>query len=234
MTRTDQRISPRQRVRSVVAVLESLLFMSGVVCLAVYVSACAQRSSYQSHVEEVFDQALAEQLAQLQVENHDQSDWSAERKARFEASRNDVVSALGRLEIPVAGISVMLLEGTDDRTLDRGVGRIEGTARPGQPGNLGIAGHRDGFFRGLRHLTRGDEIQLSTLQGRARYQVVDLRIVSPRDVTVLENTPEPSLTLVTCYPFYFVGDAPKRFIVVARQQSFEAWTPTRGSQHATR
>jgi sortase A len=114
-------------------------------------------------------------------------------------------------------------EGTDDWTLNRAVGRIEGTARPGEPGNLGIAGHRDGFFRGLRHTEVGDEIRLTTLDGVGRYRVVELAVVEPESVAVLAPTADPTITLVTCHPFSYVGDAPRRFIVHARRVSFEPW-----------
>jgi sortase A len=221
----------RAGARSLLRSLERLLLAVGLVCLVLYANACAQRALFQSRAEADFERALAEQM---HSESPDQSEWSPERRARWEQSRGSAVQALGRLEIPVAGVSVMLLEGTDDTTLDRGVGRIEGTARPGEPGNLGIAGHRDGFFRGLRRLSIGDEIQLSSLAGLARYRVTDLRVVSPRAVDVLEPTSEPSLTLVTCHPFYFVGDAPERFIVRARQEGFEPWSRSRQSEHATR
>jgi len=109
-----------------------------------------------------------------------------------------------------------VFDGTDDLTLNRGVGRIAGTARPGQGGNLGIAGHRDGFFRGLKDVGAGDQIELK-IPGRTEvYQVDDVQIVKPTDVQVLEDRGVPTLTLVTCYPFYFIGNAPQRYIVRAR------------------
>jgi len=222
----------RENARGALQTLERVLLAAGLLCLALYANACAQRALYQSQAESEFEQAVVEQL---QAEDEpDQSEWSPERRARFEQIRGKAVEALGRLEIPVVSLSVMLLEGTDDQTLDRGVGRIEGTARPGETGNLGIAGHRDGFFRSLRHVSVGDEIKLSTLEGLARYRIVDLRVVSPRDVEVLEPTDEPSLTLVTCHPFYWVGDAPERFIVHARQEGFEPWSRSLRPEHATR
>ncbi len=122
---------------------------------------------------------------------------------------------LGILTIPKIGLEVPVLEGIDTMTLDRGAGRIPGTALPGQPGNIGIAGHRDGFFRGLKDISTGDTIIFSTLDSRNTYAVESIRIVNPGDVKVLGPTPKPSLTLVTCYPFYFVGVAPRRFVVHA-------------------
>ena len=101
-----------------------------------------------------------------------------------------------------------MLPGTDDRTLDRAVGHIEDTARPGTDGNSGIAGHRDGFFRGLKDIAPGDVIELDTLQGKDVYRVERTWVVNPEDVSVLDPTSTRALTLVTCYPFYFVGSAP--------------------------
>jgi sortase A len=112
------------------------------------------------------------------------------------------------LEVPV-------LEGTDEPALDRGAGHIEDTALPGTDGNSGIAGHRDGFFRVLKDVTAGDTVELETLSGVQIYRVDRTWIVTPQDVSVLDPTPSPALTLVTCYPFYFVGAAPQRFIVRA-------------------
>ena len=106
-------------------------------------------------------------------------------------------------------------DGTDDLTLNHAVGRIAGTSRPGESGNIGIAGHRDGFFRGLKDVRVGDAIELKTLKGTDTYIVDQIQIVSPRQVEVLRSTSVPSLTLVTCYPFYFIGSAPQRYIVTA-------------------
>ena len=108
-----------------------------------------------------------------------------------------------------------MLPGTDDRTLDRGVGHIEGTAPPGADGNLGIAGHRDGFFRGLKDIVVGDVIQLDTVHGTDTYRIERTWVVTPEEVSVLDPTPTQAITLVTCFPFYFVGSAPERFIVRA-------------------
>lgn len=150
----------------------------------------------------------------------DTSDWSASRIARYAESLLDgPAERLARLEIPSLDLSVVVLDGTDAWTLNRGVGRIEGTAPPGSPGNLGIAGHRDGFFRPLRHLEPGDPVRLVTRDGVRRYRVDWIRVVDPEDVWVLEETRAPSLTLVTCYPFYYVGHAPRRYVVRARAEA---------------
>ena len=146
----------------------------------------------------------------------DQSLWSRERVSAWRKALLDPAPApLAVLRIPKIRLEVAVLPGTDDRTLDRGVGHIEGTAQPGTEGNLGIAGHRDGFFRGLKDITTGDLIEVDTMQGKDVYRVERTWVVNPEDVSVLDPTPTPALTLVTCYPFYFVGSAPRRFIVRA-------------------
>ncbi len=122
---------------------------------------------------------------------------------------------LGRLEIPRIGISVMVVEGTGDADLRRAVGHIRGTALPGEDGNVAIAGHRDTFFRPLDSIRRNDTIILTTWKGTCRYQVVSTEVVRPEEVDVLSPTGRNSLTLVTCFPFAYVGPAPMRFIVRA-------------------
>jgi sortase A len=132
---------------------------------------------------------------------------------------------IGRIEIPRLLLSVVVAEGIDKTTLRRAVGHIPGTALPGEPGNVGLAGHRDTFFHPLKDLNIKDEIQFSTLKGNFKYQVESLRVVEPDNVGVLASSGENVLTLVTCYPFYYVGPAPKRWIVRARQVSPQTATP---------
>jgi len=122
---------------------------------------------------------------------------------------------LAKLQIPRIGLSAVVLEGDDDRTLRLGPGHIAGTAMPGEEGNTAIAGHRDTFFRPLRNIRRGDEIVLVLGRGRFDYRVSSLLVVTPDDLGVLAPTGHPSLTLVTCYPFSMFGHAPQRFIVRA-------------------
>ena len=123
---------------------------------------------------------------------------------------------IGRIEIPRLGVSTIIKEGDDARTLDLAVGHIRGTALPGGRGNIGLAGHRDTFFRRLQHIETGDVIRLVAPEGTFTYLVERRQVVSPKDVWVLDATAEPSLTLVTCFPFSYVGTAPERFIVRAR------------------
>ncbi len=124
---------------------------------------------------------------------------------------------LGRIEISALGLAAMILEGTDEGSLRRAVGHISGTPLPGQQGNVAIAGHRDTFFRALRHIRKDNEITLTTLNGSYRYCVDSTRVVEPENTEVLDYSDADILTLVTCYPFNFVGSAPKRFIVRAHR-----------------
>ena len=214
--------APGRESRKLVArVCERLFFVVAAGCLLVYAAACAHGSFLRSRDRAEFEQAL---IVSIQQEAHDHSDWSELQVRRYEQAIDAPVRALGRLDIPDAAVSVMLLEGTGDLTLNRAVGHIEGTALPGESGNVGIAGHRDSFFRGLQYLEVGDDLSLTTLSGVAHYEVAELEVVEPSAVEVLAPTENEALTLVTCYPFYYVGDAPRRFIVHARQLRFEPWT----------
>ena len=142
--------------------------------------------------------------------------WSEKRVNAYKAALALKMDApLAILSIPRIGVEVPVFDGTDDLILNRGAGRISGTAKPGQPGNIGIAAHRDGFFRGLKDIRVGDRIELRAQSNEFLYTVDDIEIVQPTDVSVLRNRPSSSVTLVTCYPFYFVGDAPQRYIVHA-------------------
>lgn len=144
-----------------------------------------------------------------------------DREILFRPAKTMVSSApkegtlLGSISIPRLRISSAILEGTDDHALALSVGHIPGTAAPGREGNVALAGHRDTFFRGLRNIRNRDDILLTTSVGTQFYEVESTRIVSPEDVSVLNDVGRPLLTLVTCYPFYYIGSAPKRFIVRA-------------------
>jgi sortase A len=126
--------------------------------------------------------------------------------------------ALGRIEIPRLGLSVVVLQGTTSKTLLLGVGHMEGTALPGQAGNIGIAGHRDTYFRTLKNIRRDDEILLQTATGIAKYEVDWIQITAPGDGGIVLPSTKSALTLVTCYPFHYIGAAPERYVVHAHRQ----------------
>jgi sortase A len=142
--------------------------------------------------------------------------WSEKRIAGYEHSLAQYIDPpLAVLRISKVHLEVPVLEGTDDLVLDRGVGHIAGTVRPGEVGNIGIAGHRDGFFRVLKDVRPGDTIELETPNRADTFVVQQIVLVDPNDVSVLQPQSVASLTLVTCYPFYYVGSAPQRYIVQA-------------------
>jgi sortase A len=200
--------------------LHHLLLATGVVLLAAYALALVDGSVSSRLALRAFDQArAAEGRGQASLQGDEQVDfrlWDAKRIREYKKSLAvDQRLAWAVLSIDTLDLRVPVFEGTDDLALNRGVGWIAGTARPGEAGNIGIAGHRDGFFRGLKDIAVGHVLVLTTLGAQATYVVDEIEIVSPEKVEVLHSRVSPSLTLVTCYPFYFVGDAPRRFIVHA-------------------
>jgi LPXTG-site transpeptidase (sortase) family protein len=142
---------------------------------------------------------------------------------------DSTVGTLGRIEIPRLGISAIIAEGTDNATLKRAVGHLPSTAQPGQGGNVGLAAHRDGLFRGLGRVRKNDLIRVVTPGGSFGYRVAYGIVVGPHRVDLLDSTAVRSLTLITCYPFHWIGHAPKRFVVRAVQ--FEPLA--RGSRRST-
>jgi sortase A len=191
------------RGRSTLLALEWFFLLFGLVALDLYIWVNTSAALYQAYEDRVFDQSL--QVSGVQP-------LGATPSARNALARSGIV---GRLEIPNLHLTAMVREGMDRATLRRAVGHIPGTALPGAMGNVGLAGHRDTFFRALRNIRSNDAIELQTENGTFTYAVESTRIVGPRDVRVLAPSGAPSLTLVTCYPFYYVGSAPKRFIVQA-------------------
>jgi len=148
----------------------------------------------------------------------DQGDVDRDRAVSF-GMDGRAGSPLGRIEIGSIALTAMIMEGFDGRTLRHAVGHIPGTPLPGQRGNVVLAGHRDTFFRGLRNIHKDDKITLTTLHGSFSYRVDSTRVVEPEYTQALVATSDDVLTLVTCYPFYYVGPAPKRFIVRAHRIS---------------
>ncbi len=202
-----------------VRIAERILLVIGLALLAVWTVARFHASISSTAAIKRFHEDPLAGPGSLSTMEVDFTQWSPKRITAYQeslAAKKDVPLAI--LRIPKINLEVPVFNDTDDLTLNRGVGRIIGTAQIGRPGNIGIAGHRDGFFRGLKDVSRDDVIELN-LPGRTdRYIISNIEIVGPEDVSVLGATPVPTLTLVTCYPFYFVGSAPARYIVSATKQ----------------
>jgi len=184
--------------------LERLLLAVGVICVGAWMYVSLEAALYQRLEDRELDAVLRSKTASAATVS------SPTTPQRLAAG-----TVIGRVEIPRLGVSTIVRVGTDARTLRLAVGHIEGTALPGQVGNVGLAGHRDTFFRRLRDIRSGDSIRVVTPGGTFTYRVARTDVVWPSDVWVLDDTEEPVLTLVTCYPFSYVGSAPQRFIVRA-------------------
>lgn len=158
-----------------------------------------------------------EQIGERVASSADQEYWSEQRKSDYQESlQQDAGSTLAILRIPSVNTEVPVFDSIGSIALNRGAGHVSGTASPNGNGNIAIAGHRDGWFRGLKDLRVGAEIELSTLTSNRTFRVFELSIVDPLDVEVLDATDETVLTLITCYPFYYIGPAPDRYIVRAQ------------------
>jgi sortase A len=192
--------TPRHRMRkAVLLIVERLLLLVGLAALGYVAGSVGGATLYQNYESRQLDEVLR-----------------GVPTSTATAAPAAVRRVLGRLEIPTLGVSTIVREGEDARTLQLAIGHIAGTALPGAPGNMGLAGHRDTFFRRLREINPGDVIRLVAVEGTFTYVVDSTQIVDPDDLWVLDPTPDPSLTLVTCYPFTYLGAAPERFIVRAR------------------
>jgi sortase A len=213
----------------VVAWLQRLLLIFGLLLIGIYVGAHIHRAIMSRAELRRFEDLRAELRAEkpeglLSVSGLkvDFNLWSQKRIDAYERSLAEHFDPpLAILRIAKVGLEVPVLEGTDDLSLNRGVGHIAGTDRPGGGGNIGIAGHRDGFFRALKDIGPGDKIELVTANRSDVYRVDQIVLVRPNDVSVLQPRSSRSLTLVTCYPFYFIGSAPQRYIVQASIRSSE-------------
>jgi sortase A len=219
--------------------LEYALYAGGVLMIAVFLFVRWQGENARQEGLLAFEQAVAEQQEQAALPEELPGDtstmdvslptgqefWSDARLRAWEESLAAPLEApLAVLRVDRLGIDVPVYDGAEGPNLDRGVGRIRGTARVDAEGNLGIAGHRDGFFRPLKDIVVGDRLELETTEGLLTYRVTAIDIVQPDDVSVLAETPDRSITLVTCYPFYFVGRAPQRYIVKASAEPTTAKT----------
>ena len=202
----------REPLRRILKWAQRALFACAVLLLGYCGFALADAWIFQRRESRDLDRLLRDRRAAS--EGTPRPEASTPPKGAPPAATGDLI---GRIEIPRLLLSVVVVEGTDKTTLRRAVGHIPGTALPGQPGNVGLTGHRDTFFRPLKDLKIKDEVLISTLKGDFKYEVESLRVVEPENVGVLAPSGENVLTMVTCYPFYYVGPAPKRWIVRARQ-----------------
>ncbi|MEE4216218.1 MAG: class D sortase [Xanthomonadales bacterium] len=216
--------------------LELVLYLAGIVLIVVFLQVRAGTERLRQEGLQAFEENAARPVQQPSTgqaeasvavlpadrdRRPNQALWTEKRIHEYEESLKIAgAPPVAVLSIEHLDINVPVYNGTDDFNLNRGVGRIIGTARVDADGNLGIAGHRDGFFRPLKDIEIGDSMQLRTAGGTVTYQVSSIEIVAPDDVSVLRPTQEKTLTLVTCYPFYYVGHAPKRYIVKATAEHF--------------
>ena len=207
--------------------------MAGLALIAVVATAYIHRAvmvrSSLKDFEEARRERLAEQsaprvdsvppqpsLPEASAVNRAASEPATDPPAPLRAGRRNGRAPLAMLRIPKIHLTAPVLAGTDEITLNRGVGQIPGMAAPGEKGNIGIAGHRDSFFRNLKEISRGDEIELETPGASATYIVSQVLVTGADDTSALQPSDEQILTLITCYPFHFIGPAPRRFVVQAR------------------
>ena len=234
---------PGKKLKRKLGWLEIGLYTGGVALLAVFFHVRADAERMRQEGLKVFEQVAVHsetQPAEVPAATHqagsreqpvtsamqpNQELWAEKRIHEYEESLKQAGDPpLAVLTIDKLDIAVPVYNGTDDFNLNRGVARVKGTAWIDTDGNLGIARHRDGFFRPLKDIKEGDTIDLQTARGTVTYEVSSISIVDPDDVSVLAPTQERTITLVTCYPFYYVGHAPKRYIVKATAEHFLAKT----------
>lgn len=214
----DPQGQPSQRRSRWASWLERTLWTVSLLCLGIAGWSWADARLYQMRTRELV--AAVEQLEKASVPGAGDSAESVEPAA-------SEGTPIALLEIPRLGLSAVVAEGTSKRVLSRAVGHLPESARPGGSGNIALAAHRDSFFRPLEQIQTGDLVILESAAGRDRYVVEWTDIVGPRDVEMVDATAYPALTLVTCYPFRYVGNAPQRFIVRARLLDEEGARATR-------
>jgi sortase A len=201
------RFRNQNRLAQAGVIVELACWIAGVALGAAYVLSSVDRAIGSAHDVKVFRET---------GQSPDQSLWSPARVAEYEAALAlPMDSPVAVLHVPRLGITVPVYPHSSELTLNRGTALIDGMARPDAGGNLGIAGHRDGFFRGLKDIRPGDAIQVRTRRRLHIYRVTSVYVVEAHDTELLADTSEPTITLVTCYPFYYVGRAPQRFVVSA-------------------
>jgi sortase A len=214
-----------RRGRTRWSAIEYLFLILAIVSLGLYGYTYVERVVYQAYESRLFDRAAGSRGSVTSSNPETTPIGGVVQAAHKSVAAPEPAfpsSVVGRLSVPRLRFSAMVREGIDRRTLRVAVGHIPSTALPGQAGNVGLAGHRDTFFRGLKDLRPRDEIQFSTPRGNFKYQVESLTVVDPDNVEVLAPSRENVLTMVTCYPFSYIGSAPKRFVVRAKQVAPEA------------
>lgn len=205
--------------------LERALIAIGILCVGIWAWSWMDTKIYQYRESKLLEEAASARAASEtdSLGAFREVSASATEEKKEPSEPGEAGSLVGRIEIPRLDVSAIVLEGVDKKTLRRGVGRIPETALPddrgngGKGGNVGLAAHRDSFFRGLKDIRKNDIVTLKTMEDTYYYRVEWTEIVLPQDTHVLEDSGVPELTLVTCYPFYYVGSAPKRFIVRAQR-----------------
>jgi len=205
------------RTDSIVRWIEGALAGIGVVCLIWAGTVSMSAVAYQARQRVLLERAVSS--VEQPEANHPPS---------VGVSSAEFAGSIGRLEIPRIGLSAVVAEGDDEHTLKVAVGHLPDTPLPWQEGNAALAGHRDTFFRPLRHIRVGDDIHLRTRRGDFQYRVTRHAVVDPEELWVLDASSGAALTLITCYPFDFVGPAPRRFVVHA-----ERLTDASGASHTT-
>lgn len=222
----------RPRVRRVLRILEVLLLLVAIVSIGWYATAHILSAREQAALSHELDRVAGpdelQELAQATTTSTTTATTTAGKSAVGTSGKSPASTRglVGRIEVPRLKLSVVAREGVDDGTLRVAAGHIPGTALPGEAGNSGFAAHRDTFFRPLKSVREGDEVVVTTPQGVYRYAVTGVSIVEPRDVSVLEASTDAVLTLVTCYPFEYLGNAPHRFIVRAALRGSHHGQPT--------
>jgi sortase A len=216
-------------MKKFLASLEMLLVAGGALALGWYGAAKGEAFLYQQRQERELEQEIVKPaltsatppravLPDAESGRPHASEGRASAPARHALRPVPRLGTLARIEIPRLNLKAMIGEGIDDRTLAHAVGHVPGTARPGDMGNVVLAGHRDSFFRGIGGIRRDDEIRVTTPSGTYDYSVDGVEVVDPDDVQVMAPRSDATLTLVSCFPFDYVGPAPKRFVVVAHRK----------------
>jgi sortase A len=196
--------------------VERALLAIGVACLGVYGFATLDARRYQDEQRTAFETRAAARPADPVAANNPPAARETIAPAVIEAVETGTL--LGMLDVPRLKLSTPVVEGDDEETLSKAVGHLPDTPLPWQAGNSAVAAHRDTLFRPLKDIVVGDEIRFRLPAGEIRYRVTRTSIVNPEDVSVLDPGPRDMLTLITCYPFYYVGHAPQRFIVHAERE----------------